>query len=106
MYIMKQAVINLRNCVSMSRNINILPLISSRHHYHSIHPSFLKLSVDTPSTHLNNVNDNIIKDLNIKDESNDVDTSPHTTIEYGYKYEGPEPTQHGDWAHGGRVSDF
>ncbi|KEP63054.1 UNVERIFIED_CONTAM: hypothetical protein HHA_217030 [Hammondia hammondi] len=26
--------------------------------------------------------------------------------EYGFKYEGPEPTIHGDWSHNGRVTDF
>lgn len=26
--------------------------------------------------------------------------------EVGYKYGGPEPTKHGDWAHKGRVTDF
>ncbi|CBZ55503.1 conserved hypothetical protein [Neospora caninum Liverpool] len=26
--------------------------------------------------------------------------------EYGFKYEGPEPTTHGDWSHNGRVTDF
>ncbi|EPT25613.1 hypothetical protein TGME49_217030 [Toxoplasma gondii ME49] len=26
--------------------------------------------------------------------------------EYGFKYEGPEPTAHGDWSHNGRVTDF
>eukprot|EP00921_Rhytidocystis_pertsovi_P007877 GHVQ01013046.1.p1 GENE.GHVQ01013046.1~~GHVQ01013046.1.p1 ORF type:complete len:260 (-),score=21.95 GHVQ01013046.1:3100-3879(-) len=32
--------------------------------------------------------------------------SPIQAIEYGYKYEGPEPTRYGDWAHKGRVTDF
>lgn len=26
--------------------------------------------------------------------------------EYGFKYEGPEPTTYGDWSHKGRVTDF
>lgn len=26
--------------------------------------------------------------------------------EYGYKYEGQEPTTYGDWSHKGRVTDF
>uniref|UniRef100_A0A0G4HQK9 Uncharacterized protein n=1 Tax=Chromera velia CCMP2878 TaxID=1169474 RepID=A0A0G4HQK9_9ALVE len=26
--------------------------------------------------------------------------------EHGFKYEGPEPTQYGDWAHKGRCTDF
>ncbi|KAL8447094.1 hypothetical protein Emed_004618 [Eimeria media] len=28
------------------------------------------------------------------------------TGEFGFKYKGPEPTMHGDWAHKGRVTDF
>ncbi|KAL8434213.1 hypothetical protein ACSSS7_003314 [Eimeria intestinalis] len=28
------------------------------------------------------------------------------TGEFGFKYKGPEPTKHGDWAHKGRVTDF
>lgn len=30
----------------------------------------------------------------------------HEQEEFGFKYKGPEPTTHGDWAHNGRVTDF
>lgn len=28
------------------------------------------------------------------------------TREYGFVYQGPEPTRYGDWSHNGRVTDF
>ncbi|PHJ21061.1 hypothetical protein CSUI_005097 [Cystoisospora suis] len=38
--------------------------------------------------------------------SHQTDVSSKMQVECGFKYQGPEPTMHGDWAHKGRVTDF
>ncbi|KAL8272290.1 hypothetical protein Esti_003807 [Eimeria stiedai] len=39
-------------------------------------------------------------------ESDEWEEGVNGTGEFGFKYTGPEPTKHGDWAHKGRVTDF
>jgi len=51
--------------------------------------------------------DGNVSDTDSEDEGAEEEVWPEAEVEeVGFTYRGPEPTQHGDWAHKGRVTDF
>ncbi|EEA06175.1 uncharacterized protein CMU_019320 [Cryptosporidium muris RN66] len=54
---------------------------------------------------INKDEDHITIDINQNNTFDDKNIKSEVE-EYGFKYEGLEPTTYGDWSHKGRVTDF